>query len=322
MGKTWIRYWAKGSRFVHSVHLDDNEASEVFPRFYRIEKMATEPPPAPSEAVRPAGRTVFFISDGTGITAETFGSSILAQFDSLRFRLRRIPFIDSVEKAIEAVHVIERQAQEDGKRPIVFSTLVNPEILARIQQVRALHLDMFKTFVEPLERELEVKSSHTIGRFHHANDTEAYKNRIEAINFSLAHDDGQSIRNLEEADVILIGVSRSGKTPTSLYLAMQHGLKVANCPLIPEDFERDALPSTIVPYKPKLFGLTIDPDRLSQIRNERRPGSKYAALENCRMEVASAESLMRRESITWLSTTTKSIEEIATTILTSLNLGR
>lgn len=322
MGKTWIRCWAKGSRFVHSVHLDDNEASEVFPRFYRIEKMATEPPPAPSEAVRPAGRTVFFISDGTGITAETFGSSILAQFDSLRFRLRRIPFIDSVEKAIEAVHVIEQQAQEDGKRPIVFSTLVNTEILARIQQVRALHLDMFKTFVEPLERELGVKSSHTIGRFHHANDTEAYKNRIEAINFSLAHDDGQSVRNLEEADVILIGVSRSGKTPTSLYLAMQHGLKVANCPLIPEDFERDALPSTIVPYKPKLFGLTIDPDRLSQIRNERRPGSKYAALENCRMEVASAESLMRRESITWLSTTTKSIEEIATTILTSLNLGR
>jgi len=322
VGKALIRCWAKGSRFVHSVHLDDNEVSEVFPGFYRIDTMATEPPPAPSEAVRPAGRTVFFISDGTGITAETFGSSILAQFDSLRFRLRRIPFIDSVEKAIEAVHVIEQQAQEDGKRPIVFSTLVNTEILARIQQVRALHLDMFKTFVEPLERELGVKSSHTIGRFHHANDTEAYKNRIEAINFSLAHDDGQSVRNLEEADVILIGVSRSGKTPTSLYLAMQHGLKVANCPLIPEDFERDALPSTIVPYKPKLFGLTIDPDRLSQIRNERRPGSKYAALENCRMEVTSAEALMRRESITWLSTTTKSIEEIATTILTSLNLGR
>jgi len=322
VGKALIRCWAKGSRFVHSVHLDDNEASEVFPGFYRIDTMATEPPPAPAEAVRPAGRTVFFISDGTGITAETFGSSILAQFDSLRFRLRRIPFIDSVEKAIEAVRVIEQQAQEDGRRPIVFSTLVNTEILSRIQQVRALHLDMFKTFVEPLERELEVKSSHTIGRFHHANDTEAYKNRIEAINFSLAHDDGQSVRNLEEADAILIGVSRSGKTPTSLYLAMQHGLKVANCPLIPEDFERDALPSTIVPYKPKLFGLTIDPDRLSQIRNERRPGSKYAALENCRMEVTSAEALMRRESITWLSTTTKSIEEIATTILTSLNLGR
>ena len=269
-----------------------------------------------------AGRTVFFVSDGTGITAETFGSSILAQFDRLKFRLRRIPFVDTMEKADQAANVIETQAQEDGKRPIVFSTLVNTKILERIKRVQALHLDMFQTFVEPLERELGVKSSHTIGRFHHATDTDAYKNRIEAINFSLAHDDGQSIKNLQEADVILVGVSRSGKTPTSLYLAMQHGLKVANCPLIPEDFERNELPSTVQPFKSKLFGLTIDPDRLSQIRHERRPGSKYASIENCRMEVSAAEFLMKRESIGRLSTTTKSIEEIATTILTKLNIGR
>jgi len=276
----------------------------------------------PNTPVSPAGRTVFFVSDGTGITAETFGSSILAQFDSLRFRLRRIPFVDTLEKADEAANVILSQAQEDGKRPIVFSTLVDVAILARIKKVEALHLDMFQTFVEPLERELDIKSSHAIGRFHHATDSDAYKNRIEAINFSLAHDDGQSIQNLREADVILIGVSRSGKTPTSLYLAMQHGLKVANCPLIPEDFERNALPSTIVPFKSKLFGLTIDPERLSQIRHERRPGSKYASLENCRMEVNSAQEMMRRESIPSLSTTTKSIEEIATTILTKLGIGR
>jgi regulator of PEP synthase PpsR (kinase-PPPase family) len=269
-----------------------------------------------------AGRTVFFVSDGTGITAETFGSSILAQFDALKFRLRRIPFVDSMEKADDAANVIESQFQEDGKRPIVFSTLVNTKILGRIKKIRALHLDMFQTFVEPLERELNIKSSHTIGRFHHATESDAYKNRIEAINFSLAHDDGQSVKNLNDADVILIGVSRSGKTPTSLYLAMQHGLKVANCPLIPEDFERNTLPSTIVPFKKKLFGLTIDPDRLSQIRHERRPGSKYASIENCRMEVSSAESLMKREHIAWLSTTTKSIEEIATTILTALDIGR
>ena len=282
----------------------------------------TNAPQLPGAPVKPAGQTVFFVSDGTGITAETFGTSILAQFDSLRFRLRRIPFVDSLEKADQAANTIVTQGQEDGKRPIVFSTLVNAEILARIRKVPALHLDMFQTFVEPLERELGMKSSHTIGRFHHATDTDAYKDRIEAINFSLAHDDGQSVKNLQEADVILIGVSRSGKTPTSLYLAMQHGLKVANCPLIPEDFERNSLPSTILPFKSKLFGLTIDPDRLSQIRNERRPGSKYASLENCRMEVSSAEQLMKRESVNWLSTTTKSIEEIATTILTVLNIGR
>jgi hypothetical protein len=269
-----------------------------------------------------AGRTVFFVSDGTGITAETFGTLILAQFDALKFRLRRIPFVDTMEKADDAANIIESQFQEDGKRPIVFSTLVNTKILGRIKQIKALHLDMFQTFVEPLERELNIKSSHTIGRFHHATDSDAYKSRIEAINFSLAHDDGQSVKNLSDANVILIGVSRSGKTPTSLYLAMQHGLKVANCPLIPEDFERNTLPSTIVPFKKKLFGLTIDPDRLSQIRHERRPGSKYASIENCRMEVSSAEVLMKREHIPWLSTTTKSIEEIATTILTALDIGR
>jgi regulator of PEP synthase PpsR (kinase-PPPase family) len=266
----------------------------------------------------PSGRTVFFVSDGTGITAETFGNSILAQFDSLRFSIRRLPFVDAMDKADNACNVIEEQGQRDGARPIVFSTLVNPTIAERIKRADAVHMDMFKTFVEPLEIELGVKSSHTIGRFHHANDSESYKNRIEAINFSLAHDDGQSSKNLADADTILIGVSRSGKTPTSLYLSMQYGLKVANYPLIPEDFERNRLPDALLPYKAKCFGLTIDPMRLSDIRQERRPDSRYAALENCRAEVTAAESLMRRESIQWLSTTTKSIEEIATTILSQL----
>ncbi|MEY2777655.1 MAG: hypothetical protein RLY30_1753 [Pseudomonadota bacterium] len=275
-----------------------------------------------TQPVQAAGRTVFFVSDGTGITAETLASSILAQFDQLKFKPRRLPFIDSVDKADQAALVITQQGEEDGRRPLVFSTLVNPEISSRIKQSNALHLDLFQAFVVPLETELGVKSSHTIGRFHHATDSDAYKNRIEAINFSLAHDDGQSSRNLDQAEVILVGVSRSGKTPTSLYLSMQYGIKVANYPLIPDDFERNSLPAAIGPYLRKCFGLTIDPMRLSDIRNERRPGSKYAALENCRYEVDSAERMMKREGIPWLSTTTKSIEEIATTILSSLALGR
>lgn len=275
-----------------------------------------------TQPVQAAGRTVFFVSDGTGITAETLASSILAQFDQLKFKPRRLPFIDSVDRADQAALVITQQGEEDGRRPLVFSTLVNPEISSRIKQSNALHLDLFQAFVVPLETELGVKSSHTIGRFHHATDSDAYKNRIEAINFSLAHDDGQSSRNLDQAEVILVGVSRSGKTPTSLYLSMQYGIKVANYPLIPDDFERNSLPAAIGPYLRKCFGLTIDPMRLSDIRNERRPGSKYAALENCRYEVDSAERMMKREGIPWLSTTTKSIEEIATTILSSLALGR
>jgi hypothetical protein len=260
-------------------------------------------------------RTVFFISDGTGITAETFGNAILAQFENSMRRVR-LPFIDNVDKAHQAVRQINHTAELEGKRPLVFTTVVNLEVLNVFRQhSHGMLLDMFGTFVEPLEAELGIKSNHRVGRFSDASKSKAYNDRIEAINFSLAHDDGQSNKDLESSDVILVGVSRSGKTPTSLYLAMQYGLKASNYPLIPEDFERRKLPPALVPHRKKLFGLTIAPERLSEIRNERRPNSRYASLENCRMEVAEAEAMMRREGIRWLSTTTKSIEEIATTIL-------
>jgi regulator of PEP synthase PpsR (kinase-PPPase family) len=268
-------------------------------------------------------RTVFFVSDGTGITAETFGNSILAQFPARPRHVRR-PFIDSVEKAAQVAAEIDETAVREGKRPIVFITLVRDEVRDIIASPRCkgLVLDMFKAFVEPLEDEFGVKSNHRIGRFSDASKSAEYNDRIEAINFALAHDDGQSARNLDIADVILVGVSRSGKTPTSLYLAMQHGIKAANYPLIPDDFERGKLPSALGPHKRKCFGLTIDPERLAQIRHERRPASRYASLENCRYEVNEAEAMMRRESIAWLSSTHKSIEEIATTILRDLRPDR
>ncbi|MDB5797830.1 MAG: kinase/pyrophosphorylase [Paucimonas sp.] len=261
-----------------------------------------------------AARTVFFVSDGTGITAETFGHSVLTQFE-LRFRQIRLPFIDTLEKAHDAVRKINESFEADGRRPIVFSTLVKADLSLVVRQSKGMHMDLIQTFVEPLEQELGVKSSHTIGRSHNIADSDEYKGRIEAINFSLAHDDGQSHKNLADADVILVGVSRSGKTPTSLYLAMQYGIKAANYPLIPEDFERGKLPTGLIPHKDKIFGLSISPERLAEVRNERRPGSKYAAPENCRYEVNEAEKMMRREGIRWMSSTVKSIEEIAATIL-------
>jgi regulator of PEP synthase PpsR (kinase-PPPase family) len=267
-------------------------------------------------------RTVFFVSDGTGITAETFGNSILSQFAAKPRHVRR-PFIDTADKAHQVVREIDHTAELEGKRPIVFVTLVDPEILAIVKgHSKGLVLDMFNTFIEPLEAEFGITSNHRIGRFSDVAKSQEYTDRIEAINFSLAHDDGQSAKNLAEADVILVGVSRSGKTPTSLYLAMQHGIKAANYPLIPDDFERGHLPSTLAPFKAKCFGLTIDPERLNQIRHERRPNSRYASLENCRYEVAEAESMMRREGIAWLSSTHKSIEEIATTVLRDLQPDR
>ncbi len=266
--------------------------------------------------------TVFFVSDGTGITAETFGNSILNQF-AVKPRHVRRPFVDSVDKAHQVVREINHAADVEGKRPVVFITLVDRDVLAIVKDLsKGLVLDMFNTFIEPLEAEFGMTSNHRVGRFSDIAKSQQYTDRIEAINYSLAHDDGQSSKNLESADVILVGVSRSGKTPTSLYLAMQHGVKAANYPLIPEDFERGKLPGPLLPHKKKCFGLTIDPERLNQIRNERRPGSKYAAIENCRYEVREAEAMMRREGIAWLSSTHKSIEEIATTILRDIRPDR
>lgn len=267
-------------------------------------------------------RTAFFISDGTGITAETFGTAILAQF-SINPRLVRLPFTDTQDKAHQAVRQINQASETDGRRPIIFSTLVDPDVLGIIRDgSKGMLMDMFATFVQPLEAELGLKSLHRVGRFSDISRDQAYHDRIEAINYSLSHDDGQSHRDLAGADIILIGVSRSGKTPTSLYLAMQFGLKTANYPLIPEDFERRQLPAALMPYRKKIFGLTIAPERLAEIRAERRPNSRYASIQNCRMEVSEAEAMMRRASIRWLSTTTKSIEEIATTILQEIRPDR
>ena len=260
-------------------------------------------------------RTVFFVSDGTGITAETFGNAILAQFD-FQPRHVRLPFVDTPDKAHQAVRQINHVTEVEGQRPIVFTTLVDREVMGIMREgCKGMLLDMFGTFVAPIEQEIGITSHHRVGRFSDISKSQAYHDRIEAINYSLSHDDGQSNRDLDSADVILIGVSRSGKTPTSLYLAMQHGVRAANYPLIPEDFERRQLPPALVPHKKKIFGLTIAPERLAEIRAERRPNSRYASLDNCRLEVGEAEAMMRRSGIRWLSSTTKSIEEIATTIL-------
>ena len=270
----------------------------------------------------PHRRTVFFVSDGTGITAQMLGHSLLTQFEGVEFNQVTLAFVDSVDKASECLERIEREGLRGNGQPIVFSTLVNPQAREVVRRANALFLDFFETFIDPLEAGLGVKSSHTVGRSHSARDKTVYKQRMEAVNFAMAHDDGASHRELEQADVILVGVSRSGKTPTSLYLALQFGVKAANYPLIPEDFSRMQLPEALRKYKTRLYGLTIAPERLREIRQERRPGSKYADLGNCRYEVEQAEILMRREGIRWINSTTKSVEEIATTILRELKLER
>jgi regulator of PEP synthase PpsR (kinase-PPPase family) len=268
-------------------------------------------------------RSAFFISDRTAITAQMLGHGLLTQFsDAVAFNEITLPFVDSVEKAQAAVIQINKQSAEDKARALVFSSLLQPEVGAVIRTAQALVLDCFDVFMLPLEKELGVPASHAVGRAHGAGDFMNYHRRMEAVNYALSHDDGASTRDLDEADVILVGVSRCGKTPTCLYLAMQFGIRAANFPLIPEDFTSMCLPAPIAALRPTLYGLTINPERLHQIRSERRPGSTYAAVHNCAFEVREAEALMRQETIRYLDVTTKSIEELATTIMQQANLAR
>ena len=249
----------------------------------------------------PNWRPVFIVSDGTAITAETLAHSVLTQFPNLNYDRERIPFIDTVEKATQTAERINATLHRTGVRPLVFSTFVDPVISrAFINSNEGFQIELFRSFVGPLEQELHMKSEHTIGATHKIRDEERYNKRIAAIDYTLSHDDGQTNRGLDQAEVILVGVSRSGKTPTSLFLAMQFGIKVANYPLIPEDFERGCLPDILLPLRHKLFGLSIKPERLSEIRN--------------------AEALMTRNGIEWLNSTTKSIEEIAATIVAKFHL--
>lgn len=266
-------------------------------------------------------KRVFFVSDRTGITVEALGSSLLTQFGGIDFLRVTLPFIDSIPKAIQVVAQVNAAHKDYGQRPLVFSSIVDDAVRAEINKCDGLVLDVFERFIVPLEGELGIKSSHQVGKSHSGNAKD-YNHRIEAINYTLAHDDGVTHRGLEEADIVLVGVSRSGKTPTCLYMAMQFGIKAANYPLIPEDLEANRIPPSLAPLKGKVWGLSIQPERLHQIRSERRPDSKYAALENCRYEVSAAEKLMRHAGIPYLDSTTKSIEEIATHVLHEAHLVR
>lgn len=268
-------------------------------------------------------RTVFFVSDQTGVTAETMGHSLLTQFDGQAFRQVTLPFISTVDKAQEAVRRINATAEAEGVRPVVFSTLVQEDLREIIkQQANGLFLDFFDAFLGRLEMELKTKSSRAQGRAHGMSDIVAYTTRINATNFALANDDGAVTRDYERADLILVGVSRTGKTPTCLYLALQYGVFAANYPFADEEFETGRLPASLVKYQRKLYGLTIAPERLQQIRNERRPNSNYSSPSQVDFEVRAAEAIFRRYDIPSINTTECSIEEIASRILDRTGVER
>lgn len=267
-------------------------------------------------------RTVFFVSDQTGVTAETLGHSLLTQFDGIDFKSLTVPFVDTLDKAKQLAANIDRVAAEEGRRPIVFCSLVKDELRAPLLESNGVVLDFFEAFLAPLEMELGSESSHTLGRAHGIADSQDYNLRIEATNFALAADDGHGMHHYERADLILLGVSRSGKTPTCLYLGLQYGIFAANYPLADEDLEAARLPNALQPYRSKLYALTISPERLRQIRLERRSHGLYSTPRQISFELRAAEALFRRFGIRCIDTTNSSIEEIASTILNETGLER
>lgn len=262
------------------------------------------------------------ISDGTGITVDSLASSLLTQFESIDFEKHIFPFIDSMPKAQQVVDKIKSCITDSESKPLVFMTLVNPLVCDLIKRTDACVFDLFDTFLAPLELELGTKASDTVGRAHAVADNERYSLRIDAVNYALAYDDGMKIKGYEKADIILIGVSRCGKTPSCLYMALQFGIFAANYPFTDEDLSGYRLPDILRPFKDKLFGLTIDPRRLQQIRNERRPNTPYSSPQQCRQEVLDVELMYRNEGISYINSTSFSIEEIATKVMSISKIER
>lgn len=267
-------------------------------------------------------RPVFFVSDRTGITSETLGHALLTQFNLFDFEYHSLPFVTSKEKARKALKQICDAGEKSGFRPIVFSTMVKDDYKPIIAECEAHIIDFFDAFIMPLEKELGAHSTHTSGLSHGISDEAVYMQRIDAVNYALLNDDGITSKHFDNAEIILIGASRSGKTPTCLYLGLQYAIRAANYPLTEVDVNYQKLPAVLEPYRDKLFGLIISPDRLRNIRELRRPGSEYASLAQCQKEVRGIKALLEQEEINYVDTSHVSVEEIAAKILEKQKLTR
>ncbi len=266
-------------------------------------------------------RPVFFVSNSTGITVETLGRSLLYQFSTVKFESHSLRFIDTAEKAYEAVQDINQQASKSGLRPIILSTLINPELRQILASAEGLYLDIFNTFISPIEEEIGCDAKLGLGRVHGIGEDEYYSERIDAVNYSLKTDDGVGANDYEQADVILIGASRTGKTPTSLYLAMHYGLKAANYPIVDEELDSHNLPTNLKGFKSKIFGLLVTAERLQNIRTKRRPDSTYSSLSQCQYEVRQTETMFQQQNIPFFDVSSMSIEEVASNIMDMLKIS-
>lgn len=270
----------------------------------------------------PTARFVFFLSDSTGITAETLGSSLLSQFDDSAFESKTLPFVSTAARAHAALEHIDQYSGGQAGRPIVFSTAVAEEVRAVLRQGHILLLDLFDTLLPAIEAELGRHSNHAQGRRHGIANQAEYETRIDAMNFALSHDDGLAVQNYDRAEIILLAPSRCGKTPVCLYLAMQYGIYVANYPLVEDDLESRDLPRALAAHQSRLYGLIISPQRLQKIRSERLHGSRYADFMQISYELRQAQQLYRRHGLPYVDTTERSIEELAAVIMKDKQIQR
>lgn len=270
-------------------------------------------------AVDAAVRTAYFVSDSTGVTAETLGNALLANFPGLRFRRRTVPFVDTDRGARAVVAEIDRDAAL-GLMPLVFTTVKQAALRTILTSAHAEVIDLLAGHLRDVESALGTTASEQLNQYHAVSDAEGYFARMRAVEYAIEHDDGQSSRALDLADVVIVAPSRCGKTPTTMYLALQYGLLVANYPLTDDDFPTEELPRKIAPYRERCFGLTTTPLRLSQVRHERRPDSRYSSLEQCTIELRRAESLYRRSRVPFLNSATKSVEEMSAVIMQTMKL--
>lgn len=265
-------------------------------------------------------RPVFFVSNSTGITVETLGRSLLYQFSSTPFESHSLRFVDTTTKATKAVNTINKHAKESGLRPIIISTLVKPELRKILESAHGLYLDIFNAFIPSIEDEIGCEANLGMGRVHGIGDDEYYSERIDAVNYSLKTDDGVAAKEYAQADVILTGVSRTGKTPTSLYLAMHYGLKAANYPIVDDEIDTHFLPAALKNHKDKIFGLLVTPERLQQIRTKRRPDSQYSSLSQCQYEIRQTKALFQQENVPYFDVSSMSIEEVSSIIMSKLKI--
>ena len=264
-------------------------------------------------------KDVYYVSGSTAILAEDMGKALLAQFHGIRFREEKIPFIHTPDDAKKALAHILRQS--DGTQPLLFCTIMDQATRDVFNCPQVQFFDIFLNTLEALEKALESKALREPGYSRHFTISKMDK-RVDAIHFSLEHDDGTRTAEYDEAEIILIGVSRSGKTPVSIYLATHMELKAANFPLTSDHLEHYELPKDIVRNRKRVVGLTSSPQYLHNIREKRYAGSSYASLANCTRELQQAKQLFMRHNIKILNVEGRSIEEIAVQAIQAIGLAK